>query len=432
MFGRPLSIASNHYNTRLPSYCDPALDKSGRLYLPNVALFKLAATLAYIMNDAVSFQPVPYSAIESHDQRLTDWFEELPEELDMDEFRVARSLASPVTAVRRLGVQSVIIRGAYHHIRFTLHRPYANIPSSLSIAVSAAGKVVNLISQTSPEFLSNTALAVPGHMNWGPFHVFSAAMFFSFQLITRPDQPAASLFRENIRKSITCLEQSRWMPVADKALTILQALAPLYSDEFADERPQERRRRKKQVLDLVRTLAFPYQDTGTMRGDSSTGSSPAVGALQHSFPDETSAASYGQMHKQTQTQIPTSSLRWTPTSAENAGQHRPQPDAMSHAHGISPVASSPTHPLPPHVMHHPHQQHPQLAQAPPYTTGYEQPMSMHPSTANLAQHSTEFYVQPSTGEGSWGASVGFGLGEWAQFLDVMQRPDDRLRGFPGD
>lgn len=69
MFGRPLAIASNHYNTRLPSFCDPALDKAGRLYLPNIALFKLAYVLGDIMDDAVSFRPVPYSSIQNNDKK---------------------------------------------------------------------------------------------------------------------------------------------------------------------------------------------------------------------------------------------------------------------------------------------------------------------------------------------------------------------------
>lgn len=434
MFGRPLSIASHHYNTRLPADCDPALDKSGRLYQPNIALMKLAGVLGHIMHDAVSFQPVPYSSIEAHDQRLADWYDELPEELDLDEFRIARSLASPVTSVRRFGVQSVIIRAAYYHIRFTLHRPYVSIPSSQATAVSAASKLISLVGQASPEFLSNTALAVPGHMNWGPFHVFSAAMFFSFQLITHPDQPPASLFRENIKKAITCLEQSRWMPVADKALTILQALAPLYSDDFASELPQERRRKKSHVLNLVRKLAFPYQDAGSLKGDSSSGSSPALGvSSQNVFQEDPSPSAYGSMQKQTQTQIPTSSLRWTPTDADgpSAHSHRPSSDAISAMHGVSPINSTPNHHLPQGM----HSQYPnQLSQhnshPPTYHMGYEVDMH-HQVPTNVPQQSSEFYVQPTTDEGyMWGASVGFGLSEWAQFLDVMQRPDDRMRGMP--
>jgi hypothetical protein len=38
--------------------------------------------------------------------------ESLPPELDLDDFRIARALTSPDTVVRRLGVQSVIIRRA--------------------------------------------------------------------------------------------------------------------------------------------------------------------------------------------------------------------------------------------------------------------------------------------------------------------------------
>ena len=94
MFGRPLVIASHHFDTQLPSYCDPALDKTGRLYLPNIALFRLAFILGDIMDDAVSVRPVPYERIQANDRALAQWFDSMPQELDMDEYRVARSLAS--------------------------------------------------------------------------------------------------------------------------------------------------------------------------------------------------------------------------------------------------------------------------------------------------------------------------------------------------
>jgi hypothetical protein len=126
MFGRPITIASHHFDTQLPSYCDPAIDKNGRLYLPNIALFKLAFILGDIMDDAVSVRPVPYESVLANDRALAQWMDNLPTELDLDEFRVARSLASSNAAQRRLGVQSVIIRTSYYHIRFTLHRPYAS------------------------------------------------------------------------------------------------------------------------------------------------------------------------------------------------------------------------------------------------------------------------------------------------------------------
>ena len=418
MFGRPLAIASNHFNTRLPTYCDPAFDKSGRLYLPNIALFKLAYVLGDIMDDAVSFKPVPYSSVQENDKKLTKWFEDLPAELDLDDYRLARSLASPVTSVRRLAVQSVIIRTAYHHIRFTLHRPYANISASLGVAVSAAGQLITLVGQTRPDFLSNTALAVPGHMNWGPFHVFSAAMFFSFQLITHPDQPAATLFRENIKKSIACLEQSRWMPVADKALTILQALAPLYSDDFASEVPQERKRKKAQVLKLVKTLAFPYQDSPPGRGDSSAGSSPSVGLPHQGFEHPPSPSQmFGPVQKQTQTQLPVSSMRWTPAEADPSALPPPPP----------PPQRYPDQPVGP-AMGPPVMGPPAGYPGPGTPYNLSSPVGPVPPNAGVMQEAPPFYMHPPADDSSmWGASVGFGLGEWAQFLDVMQRPDDRMR-----
>ena len=285
MFGRPISIASHHFDTQLPEPSDPIHHPDEpRIYLPNRHLFRLAYILGDIMDSAVSMRPVAYETVQAHDRALTQWMETLPEELALDEFRVARSLASPNTTTRRLGVQSVIIRTSYYHIRFTLHRPYASTPLpkpsdkqhlsskekqaknerhalSLDIAVGAADKLITLVGQARPDFLANASLAVPGHMNWGPFHVFSSAMFFSFQLISNPDQPGASLFRANIQKALTTLELSRGAAVADRALDVLRALAPLYSQDFANEDEQERERLKSRVLSLVKSLAFPYHDS---------------------------------------------------------------------------------------------------------------------------------------------------------------------------
>jgi hypothetical protein len=50
MFGRPITISSHHFDTQLPSYCDPSVDKTGRLYLANIALFRLAFILGDIMD----------------------------------------------------------------------------------------------------------------------------------------------------------------------------------------------------------------------------------------------------------------------------------------------------------------------------------------------------------------------------------------------
>lgn len=420
MFGRPLAIASHHFNTRLPSYCDPELDKSGRLYLPNIALFKLAYVLGGIMEDAVSFRAVSYASIQDSDKLLVQWMDELPPELDLDEYRLARSLASPVTSVRRLGVQSVIIRGAYHHIRCTMHRPYAKLPFSLETAVNSASQIITLISQARPDFLSNSALAVPGHMNWGPFHIFSAAMFFSFQLITTPDQPAASLFRENIRKSIATLERSQWMPVADQALTILRALAPLYSDDFANESKEEQELKKSQVLNLVKTLAFPYQEGTSVR----TGESPAVrpvgyessasppmvepsqGIFESALPQLHSMSSFPQMANG--------------MSNGNAHGWAAPKTEVQHAQ----LLHSPTNDMPSgqviNVFEQQHSQNGSVMQV-PYAN---QASSSYVVQDSMAQTSS----YPGDQAAMWGASIGFGLGEWASFLTAMQRTDNGING----
>ena len=229
------------------------------------------------MDTAVSVSPQPYSTILQHDAMLLDWLENLPEELDLDDFRLNRHLTSNEFHARRLGVQSVVLRTSYNHIRFTLHRPYASRasttaskspagpvgdPNSLDIAVHAASELVNLV-QKSHEMV-DVRKAFPGHMNWGAFHCFSAAMFFSFQLISNPTQPGTSLFRVNIRKARTIMEAIKTEygdTVADKALVILKTVEPLYEGLGVTGGERERAMERGRILHTLRTLAFPYHDS---------------------------------------------------------------------------------------------------------------------------------------------------------------------------
>jgi hypothetical protein len=167
LFGRPLAIASHHFDTQLPSYNDPALDKSGRLY---IALFRLGYILGEIMNDAVSFRPVPYDSVLAHDRALSQWLESLPEEVVLDEYHLVNNLASPVPAILRSAVQCVVARTAFYYIRFTLHRPYTSSSGKMSrkaesaeIAIAAAGKVVAIVEQTRSVFLANPVLVRASH-----------------------------------------------------------------------------------------------------------------------------------------------------------------------------------------------------------------------------------------------------------------------------
>jgi hypothetical protein len=447
MFGRPLSIASHHFDTHLPSYCDPALDSTGRLYLPNIALFRLAHILGDIMDDAVSVRQVPYESVLANDRSLLQWMDTLPEELDLDEYRVARNLASSNPSIRRLGVQSVIIRTSYYHIRFTLHRPYASAASSaaastsnsaavnvipktslvdpakmaqsLEIAVGAADKLITLVGQSRPDFLANSSLAVPGHMNWGPFHCFSAAMFFSFQLIANPDQPGAGLFRANIRKAIATLEQSRGTALVDKCFEILQELAPLYSVEFQLEGADARTKKQAAVLSTVRKLAFPYHDSHHPRtlAESPSGrgavSSPAnsnsvsppmammgaLPAMQHQSMHYDNA---GQLHHLP----PMSSIR-TPTQL-------PAPYSHPSQNHMSSLSESP------HSHSHPQQQQQQMSPLMQGASSSHHPQQYHVIQQPVYNDNSRYtpYVHPVDEASIWGASVGFGQGEWAQFLQA--------------
>ncbi|KAF8914142.1 fungal-specific transcription factor domain-containing protein [Gymnopilus junonius] len=415
-FGRPLTIASHHFDTQLPSYCDPELDRSGRLYLPNIALFKLAFILGDIVDDAVSVRAVPYESVQQNDRALTQWMESLPPELDMDEFKVARSLASSDVAVRRLGVQSVIIRTSYYHIRFTLHRPYASANNStsnstkttktpaidpaksaqsLEIAVSAADKLITMVGQSRPDFLANSSLAVPGHMNWAPFHCFSAAMFFSFQLIANPDQPGAGLFRGSIQKAISTLEQERGIAVADKALDILQALAPLYSPDFPLESSESREKKRAHVLGTVRKLAFPYHDSHDPRrfGDSpstrgnmsSPANSSSVSPPLQPMSTLPTSHPYDPVHS-----LPRLSGTVVYTQSQSLSQNAQNLQSPQNAHpvvgGVGQISNYQGYVVSPHQQVYP----------------------------DPGRYST--YVQP-VDDSMWGAAVGFGHAEWSQFLD---------------
>ncbi|KAF9569447.1 hypothetical protein CPC08DRAFT_701929 [Agrocybe pediades] len=454
LFGRPIAIASHHFDTQLPSYCDPNLDKTGRLYLPNIALFKLAFILGDIMDDAVSIRPIPYENVQANDRALTQWMDSLPPELNMDDFRVARSLASPNIAIRRLGVQSVIIRTSYYHIRFTLHRPYASAstnPSnkhpptidpaksaeSLEIAVSAADKLIAMVGQTRPDFLANSSLAVPGHMNWQPFHCFSAAMFFSFQLIANPDQPGAGLFRASIAKAITTLQQARGVPVADKGLDILEALCPLYAQEFPLESPESRDKKRSQILGIVRKLAFPYHDSHDPRR---LVDSPSARGNMTSPANSNSVSP-------PMNSLPTLPPHPTYPDSQHNGMHAN--NSLRHAAtALYPVQQQHQHQYQ-HQQHQQHQQHPQHTMAHPHSASVHSPQDqtqvvspVHPHqnmtpTQNYttpvypispqqphqvyADHRYTSYVHP-VDENMWGAAVGFGQAEWTQFLDNT-RPD---------
>ncbi|KAJ3566969.1 hypothetical protein NP233_g6672 [Leucocoprinus birnbaumii] len=432
MFGRPLAFASHHFDTQLPSYCDPALDKTGRLYLPNLALFRLAFILGDIVDDALSVRPVPYENVQANDRALTQWMENLPVELDLDEYRVARSLASPNIAVRRFGVQSIIIRTSYYHIRFTLHRPFAsasinnsaltgkssNIDAnkaaqSLEIAVSAAEKLITMVGQSRPDIVANASLAVPAHMNWGPFHCFSAAMFFSFQLIASPDQPGAGLFRASIRKAMSTLEQCRGSAVADKASNILQALAPLYSPDFPHEDNDGREKSKARIFSHIRKLAFPYYDSrnGKRNNDLLNGRG-VVESPAHSSSVSPPLDNLNGLPPQHNYDVVQAHTLRSPTAVYSTGHLAGHMQQLDSPHSQSTIA--------PGVI--PHQPSAISAVEPAYQN---QAYTMPPQPIYDGRGYNQYHMHSVDETAMWGAAVGFGHGEWTQILDGL-RPDSSM------
>ena len=426
MFGRPLAFATHHFDTQLPSYCDPTLDKAGRLYLPNIALFRLAFILGDIVDDALSVRPVPYENVLANDRALTQWMESLPKELDLDEFRVARSLASPNLAVRRIGVQSIIIRASYYHIRFTLHRPYSfnsstlvgKSPSvdaskaaqSLEIAVNGAERLITMVGQSRPDILANASLAVPAHMNWGPFHCFSAAMFFSFQLIASPDQPGAGLFRASIRKALSTLQQCRGSAVADKASNILQALSPLYTVGLLQEDNDSREKSKAQIFSHIRKLAFPYYDSRSgkrnpdpisIRGivDSPANSSSVSPPLDCNGLPPQQNYDASQLHNVSALRSPM--VVYPP--GHQAG-HMPEVDLS--------LSQNPQNTMITGVM--PHQSAPFSVIDPAYQT---QAYGMPVQPVYDARGFNTYHTHTADETAMWGAAMGFGHGEWSQLME---------------
>jgi len=385
MFGRPISIASHHFDTQLPSSGDPEVDPSGRLYDANIHLFRLAFILGDIMDDAVSLRPVPYESVLTKDRVLQEWWDALPMELEMDDYSLVSFLASPITSKRRIGVQSVNVRATFLHIRFTMHRPYASLAHSetskyamsLEIAVNAADNLIALTAHARPEMLTHAALAVPGHMTFGPLHGFSAAMFFCFQIINNPEQPGVRLHRANVLRAITTLESCRGMDLAEKALDILRALGPLYTEAFLSDTPSTREHKKQAALPSVRKLQFPYLDSPSVP----IGTVEASGTRNGTF-----SPAHSSSHMESPrpgpgpdaTQLPHPCVQGKTVNVQDA-------EVLSMPSSVLPAPM-----LPPHQQHLLPQQHQQQAH---HTTSEESPSLKWPHT-NLALDDPAHYLGP--------------------------------------
>jgi hypothetical protein len=406
LFGRPISIASHHFDTQLPSSFDSEVDPSGRLFDANIHLFRLASILGDIMDDALSLRPVPYESVLAKDRILQEWWDTLPTELDMDDYSLVSFLTSSITSKRRIGVQSVIVRTKFLHIRFTMHRPYASLTHgetskyapSLEIAVHAAENLIALTAHARPEMLTHAALAVPGHMTWGPLHCFSAAMFFCFQIINNPEQLGVRQHRANVLRAITTLESCRGIHLAEKALDILRALSPLYTEAFLSDTPSTREHKKQAVLPSMRRLQFPYLDSPNV----------PIGAVESSA---TRNGTLSPVLSSGNTESPRPGLRPDATQPLHPGVqgtsvHAQESEVLSMAPSVLPAPM-----LPPRQEHLLHQQH----QPPPqHATGENLPSLKWPhSNLALDDATTQYLGQQQQGHPA--------LAQQQQYQDTLPR-----------
>ncbi|KAI0319924.1 CHAT domain-containing protein [Amylostereum chailletii] len=264
IMGRPLSIASHHFNTRLPYSTGHSNDK-GRMYVGPIALLRLYHLVGEFMFDVTSFQSVPYGTILDKDNLLQEWFDTLSSELSLDDQSLARSLSSSILSIRRFAIQGLVLRTHFFHTRFTLHHA-ASVPlqqdspektTSMNMAVEAAGKLIALVLHIQPQDLGESSASVMTYLSMIPYHVLSSALFLALLILDDPFKPSHQTFRHNIGDAVTVLERFAGKPYADKALSIMRVMAPLCSELAVLEGREEFQKKKADALAQVNAFAFP-------------------------------------------------------------------------------------------------------------------------------------------------------------------------------
>jgi hypothetical protein len=304
------------------------------------------------VDDAVSLRPVPYESVLAKDRDLQEWWDMIPTELNMDDYTLVNFLASPMTFKRCIGVQSLVVRTAFLHVRFAMHRPYASLArgerskyaTSLKIPIDAAERLIALSAHTRPEMLNHTAVST--HLSWSQMHSFSAAMFFCFQIINNPDQAGAEHLRANVLRAIRTLESFRGVRAAEKALDILRTLGPFYAEDYLSDTPEDRERKKQAVLPAVRRLQFPCVDSLNV----------PFGAVVEVAGSANGTLSPSQSSAHTDSPRPTGP---GPDPRQGTTVHRQEPEIQSMRSQVPPATM-----LQPHQQHLLHQQHQQQPQHP--------------------------------------------------------------------
>ncbi|TFY73710.1 hypothetical protein EWM64_g10302, partial [Hericium alpestre] len=363
MLGRPLAIATAQFDVQLPSYCDPSIDKTGRLYTANIALFRLAHLMSDLVDDAVSFRPVEYPSVLVKDRLLRSWLDSLPQESNLDDACLCRSLASPLASSRRLAIQSVFVRSVYLHLRLSIHQPYVHssrisveTKSSMGIAIDCAEKLISLTALVRPEVLGSASSSTLSHLSYTPYHILCAALFFVFLACDSTDHEGSRPYRAHIYKAAATLNQLNRAPLAETALAILRVLEPLYEDAIFLQDSGMRMQKKAEVLAklallLVPPIERPYAGTDASPQLVSPGRRPACAMpsiwerlVSHAQAPAPYIAGSSSSSSSASSSSATSSFATTPSSSSPSFTEH---GAMGDVH--RPLHRALQHPLRPHL-----------------------------------------------------------------------------------
>ncbi|KAI0259320.1 hypothetical protein BC834DRAFT_636963 [Gloeopeniophorella convolvens] len=270
MFGRPYSISSRHFDTRLPVAYNTVDDKSSPIYTVHILLFRLAYLMGELMEDVDSLRPVAYSTILDHDHLLQEWFDALPPELAVNDATLAQSVAAPLAATRRAGIQGVALRLAFLHARFALHRAYAGgagalcgdtpeMATSMTIAVDSASALLATGQQFYPMACGPHSASALTHLSSLPQHVCAAAAFLTLLIAEDPTRPDFQPLRTIVARSADKLSRFVGRQFANKAVNVLQALEPIFAEPSLQEDEKTQAMRTASAIARARAAAFPEQ-----------------------------------------------------------------------------------------------------------------------------------------------------------------------------
>lgn len=265
LIGRPPLTSDSHFDTQYPiSDMYPSDQKlADNPMLHYLTVFRFALALGPILDDLHHVRPMDADRVAMHDRSLIEWQDTWPPDIKLDEFGIAAAMSkSADVGMTRRGVQCMFVTGMLHFVRFRLNRPQTTSSKSNSIAAQekvagAAAKLISLHVRAVPDYISNSVLTVPGHLGHAPYNMFIACMFYTYQLLSDPDQPGANHFRSNLSEAISVYGKVREMPIADRCFKALIACHPPPESDDPDAAHDSALMRRERIA-IMRRITFPY------------------------------------------------------------------------------------------------------------------------------------------------------------------------------